>query len=65
MKKAIAAVILALAPLAAVAEGAMFNGVLHGNICRTGPVYAFIAWAPVGSQCWNYIAGNIGVVSTY
>lgn len=65
MKKLIAAIALAAATIPAYADSMFINGMLVGNVCRTGVYYSIIPWAPVGTGCWNYMIGQPGVVSTY
>lgn len=64
IKMMFAGAVLAISSLSADANTFFGNdGIWYGNVCRTGAYYSVIAFAPIGSGCWNYGWGTYGVVS--
>jgi len=65
MKKVILALALAASTLTASAATFWVNGVLFGNVCRSGPYYTVYLYQdaqPVGTTCavrnqWGYVIG--------
>ncbi len=58
---------LVLAATAATADANYFlntnDGLWYGNVCRTGLYFSVVAFAPIGSGCWNYGWNMSGVIS--
>ncbi len=58
---------LVLAAAAATASADVYfnysNNLWYGNICRSGPYFSVVAYAPIGYGCWNYGWGREGVIT--
>lgn len=68
MKKSIIAticlaIVLSFMSVPALAMTYWVNGVLWGNVCRTGWYYTFVSYQPVGAVCWNSGWNTNGIIS--